>query len=288
MKSCALFWGFQDIKLVSLIAKRLKHQLSDHELCVQILPTQKTISLVDVNPEEIIRTEYTLENLYQWLTRNSFKNKKVFIVVDLFNFIYREPFEQNLPFLKLILALPFQFFFLGPKPLTFSIEDRFLQRKTDNLLSRIKSIVNFEKQYFEVILNSQAQCQYAAIPIPDKVVLHDKELFLFETRRKLFFHSVPSLGKYLGRAGVLRETISTKLSEKICNFFNSSQERPFLVFFSSDISIPSTSHKEKKNFSFILNFYPAEPNFFGIKSQTNEHKFLMWLIFKLIAEFYST
>ena len=57
MKIGVLFWGFKDLNLAAECANLLKKDHGIKEFYIQISPQEKTISLLDIFPEEIIRSE---------------------------------------------------------------------------------------------------------------------------------------------------------------------------------------------------------------------------------------
>ncbi len=283
MKAGTLLWGFQDIQFLSLLSKRLRQQCPTQELYVQILDSQKTISLVDANPEEIIRTKYNLNHLYQWLSRNS--RKEVIVVIDVFNYIYRESFEENLSILKQILSLPFKFFFMGPKSITLEHKNKILQTDLQNMAIVNKNLLLCEKQYLEAILNSGACCQYAAAPVPDVTVVALTETEFFKNKQSYFLRLAPLEFKHFGRAGIRRETASLLLSQHIAQFHNFA-ELPFYLPLQADISLGAGEWAQSQVSKLFLSCYIASLHYFKLKAQTPEHKFLMWLLFKLISEYH--
>ena len=82
MKIGVLFWGFKDLNLAAECANLLKKDHGIKEFYIQISPQEKTISLLDIFPEEIIRSDFDdLNFFYKWLSRNHKKN--IIIVMDI-------------------------------------------------------------------------------------------------------------------------------------------------------------------------------------------------------------
>jgi hypothetical protein len=193
MSSSILFWGFQDFSLVSDLARKSRNVLSIREFYIQINDIEKTMTLMDVHPEEIIRTKYDLNNLYQWLLRCTKKN--CIVMIDLFTLMMSDNLDENYLSLKKILELDFMIFFVAPKML----HPQSIQFLNDNNLNSIYQKTNeFTKilnSFYEIIVNSRSNSSIFAIPIPDTIFIHRHNYALFETKVKYHLTFRPKILK---------------------------------------------------------------------------------------------
>lgn len=283
MKSSVLFWGFQDLKLVAEVAKKLRSTLNIKDFYIQIQDLEKTVSLMDLYPEEIIRTKYDLNNLLQWLTRDSRNNG--FIVIDLFSFPIQDNIEENYLSLTKILELDFKICFVTPKILYPQNLNFINNIELNYIYQNIIEYTGIIKNLYEIIINSKSDSTIFATPVSEMIVHNREEYFLFESKEKYKFSFVPKIlkkynGSYISQSSFVRnliESISTTLSAE-----NRSHEA---VLTNVDADYNSSYCKVNKNTFSKFNFLiPVSlERFFKIKN-TEELKYILWLMYLAICE----
>ena len=280
-----LFWGFQDLNFVSEVAKKARHSLNIKDFYIQINDLEKTISLMDLYPEEIIRTKYDLNNLYQWLSRSTKKN--ILVVVELLNFVFQDNMEENYLSLKKILDLDFKICFVAPKilhpqSLKF-VENLELNSIYQNTLEYTKTV----KSLYEILINSGSKAQIISTPISEMVTINRENYFLFESRTKYKLAFFPKILKKFNASYISQNTLAIKLVEALsCALVPIGDSNKLLL---ANIEADCSTQYLNSSNNIFSKFKPAIPvsleRFFKVKSSTRELKFILWLMYMSICEY---
>ncbi|KAB8030878.1 hypothetical protein [Fluviispira multicolorata] len=290
MKTGILFWGFKDINLTAECAKKLKKNNQIRDVYIQISTHEKTISLMDIFPEEIIRCEYDdLNSLQLWLQKNDKKN--IIVVIDFWPFLFSKKYLEKINYFKIILKMSFQFIIYMPK----YYNDLYLRKnskKLNSILDKTTDIFSKVKVFYELVLNSPSSIAILSsapsISFLNKLCrqdfLHKKEIS--------FFTFVPNLlrgfpASFLSDKKFLEELVAkiVEVSEGIQLYKSREYMSNFKNVINSDIL--NTHFKEsKKNNKKILNFNltTSIDRFYKIKSK-EELKILLWCIYLGIIEY---
>ncbi|WP_186646390.1 hypothetical protein [Fluviispira vulneris] len=289
MKTGVLFWGFKDINITAECAKRLKKGNHIRDVYIQISTHEKTVSLLDIFPEEIIRCEHEdLNSLHVWLQKNDKKN--IIIVIDFWSFLSVKNFSDKLNYFKIILKMPFQFVIYLPKfyhELSIRKKNKKLNslfEKTNDLFSRVRAI-------YELSLNSTSSIAMlsSAPTISFLNRLCRQEFFL---KKELgFITYVPYLLKYYPSSFLSNKKFIDDLVTKICEINEGIQlykNRDYVSNFKNEINsdILNMHYKENKNNNKLFNFVftSSIDSFYKIKTK-EDYKVLLWCIYLGIIEY---
>jgi hypothetical protein len=284
MKTSLLFWGFQDLNFISLVAKKAKNNLNISQFYVQIVELEKSISLADIQPEEIIRTKYDLHNLFQWLNRNS--NLNVLVFIDLFNLIYQGNTEENLLSLKKILDLKIKLTFLTPKmrypqDIEF-IENPFFNKIQESTNEYSKNL----KMYYEMLVNSGLNNHIIETSIPETIILNRREFNLFEKKIKFKISFYPKIFSGKIASYVSYCELSSKIIEAFSSCLSHEKNVSEILFFTIDGN--SSVNYSNKTDAFLKLFKPSISisldRFYSLKYLSHDYNYILWLLFLSISE----
>ncbi len=289
MKVGVLFWGFNDLNFISECCKLLKKKQEVKEFYIQISSNEKTISLIDIFPEEIIRSEYDdLNVFYKWLTKNHKKN--IIIVLDIWLLLSKKNFTQVLSYLKDILNEPFQFIICTPKnihdPVQFPADKKLaylVERNTDYF----KNVYDF----YNLALNCSSPVMLLAYS-PHVILLNflsNEDVF---TIKKLgIFNFIPSLlnnySSVFTASTNLVESIENKIAYVSEILQNTKNKKELDLIFYNEIQADYLNPNDKKIFNkkklkgLLIN--SSIEHYFKFKNK-EDSKFLTWLIYLGILE----
>lgn len=285
MSSSLLFWGFQDLNFISEVAKKARYSINSKDFYIQINDLEKTISLMDLYPEEIIRTKYDLNNLYQWLVRSAKKN--ILVIIDLFNLVFYENLEENCSSLKKIISLDFKIYFISPKilhPQTLKfVENQELNSIYQKTVYYTKSI----KFLHEIIINSGENVNIISTPVPEFIVINRENYFLFEMQTKYYISFFPKILKQFNAAYISQNAFVTKVVETISSILLPLENKDKFIL--NDIEADSVTQYGDRGKDTMSKFKPmlsvSLEKFFNLKSSTSELNFILWLIYISICEY---
>lgn len=294
MKVGVLFWGFKDLNIAAECAKLLKKDHGIKEFYIQISAQEKTISLLDVFPEEIIRSDFDdLGFFYKWLSRNHKKN--IVIVLDLWMILSRKNFSVNLEILKKIFDEPFHFILCCPKNYHDPIIDSG-NKKLSNIVEKTFEYFQNVQALYEVSLNSASSLvmiSYApCINLLNSICGQD----FFNSKKLSFFRIIPSILNEFPAVFTSKEVFLKGVEKKVVEFSESFQlvknkkegDLYFLESLNGDIKNLHYKYEnsyKKKKYEGILLLSSIE-RFFGLNSK-EENKFLLWLVYLAIMDYES-
>lgn len=295
MKVGVLFWGFKDLSLAAECAKKLKREHGIKEFYMQISVHEKTISLLDIFPEEIIRCDFDdLGFFYKWLSRNHRKN--IIIVIDFWPFLASKNFSSNIDYLKKILIEPYCFLICCPR----YYHDPVLEpqnRKFLNIADKTYDYFMKVHQLYEVALNSTTTVtllSYApCISLLNSICKQD----FFAYKKVSFLTLVPNLLSSFPSIFISKNAFLEGLEQKIFELSSNLQaaknkndcEVDFRIYLKADtlnlhFNYKDISKKQKKSRFLISSSFER---FYKIKSK-DELKFLLWLVYLGILEYGQT
>ncbi len=291
MKVGVLFWGFKDLNLAAECTKLLKKDHGINEFYIQISVHEKTISLLDIFPEEIIRSDYDDFNFFRkWLSRNHKKN--IIIVIDFWSFLSKKNFLSHFELLKKIFDEPFHFLICCPK----YFHEPVIESQNKKLLNIADKTYDFFKNVhllYELSLNSSSSIAMLAyppsIPLLNKICGQD----FFDTKKFSFLTLVPSVLNSFPSLFLSKKAFLEGLEQKIVELSNSIQSdknrnEDSFVFYNylkgDTLNIHykyQKSPKNQKKRSFLM--LSSLERFYKINSKDNI-KYLLWLIYLAILE----
>lgn len=289
MKVGVLFWGFNDLNFISECSKILKEKQDLKEFYVQISSNEKTISLLDVFPEEIIRAECDDLNLfYKWLAKNHKKN--IIIVLNIWMLLNKKNFPQILKNLKEILSEPFQFIICTPKNTQEIIlfpESKKLSYIAEKSFDFFRNVNDF----YDLALNSEN---------PVMLLAHSPHLNLLNAaaREEIFtikkiglFNFLPAILNDFSSIFVTNKNLITAIENNVEHISKQLQvvknkkelDLEFFNFIKADYENPNSkftfNKKKLKGFLIISSLEYC----FNFKNK-EDIRFLNWLIYLAIIE----
>ncbi len=289
MKTGVLFWGFKDINITAECAKILKKGNHIRDVYIQISTHEKTVSLLDIFPEEIIRCEHEdLNSLQVWLQKNDKKN--IIIVIDFWPFLTSKNFSDKLNYFKVILKMPFQFIIYLPK-YYHEISLRRSNKKLNSIFEKTNELFSKVRAIYELSLNSTSSIAMLS-SAPTISFLNRLCRQEFFTKKELgFITYVPNLLKNYPSSYLSNKKFIDDLVTKICEinegiqFYNN---RDFVSNFKNEINsdILNIYYKENKNNNKLFNFVftSSIDSFYKIKTK-EEYRVLLWCIYLGIIEY---
>ncbi|APJ02454.1 hypothetical protein [Silvanigrella aquatica] len=292
MKTGVLFWGFRNINLVAECSKLLKKNHSIKEFYIQISIHEKTISLLDIFPEEIIRSDYDDFNFfYKWISRNHKKN--IMIIIDFWHFLSSKNFLNQIEILKKIFNEPFHFLICCPR----FYHEPLIDNHNKKLISIVDKTYEYFKniqQLYEVSLNSSSSISMFSSP-PCMTLLNTLcGQDLFEIKKMSIFSFVPSILKSFPSLFISQEKYLEGIEQKIMELSNSiyavknknEENFPFYNSLAGDVQNIHNkiqNNNKKLRVKGILLTVSLE-RFYNIRSR-DDGKFLLWLIYLAILEY---
>lgn len=291
MKIGVFFWGFKDLGLVADCAKIIKDKHDVKDFYVQISVNQKTISLLDVFPEEIIRSEIDDFNiLYKWLIKNHKKN--IIVVMDFWSLLTIKDFSNRIDILKKIFNEPFSFLLCCPKKYYeyyTGIYDKVLLNIAEKTQDYFKNLYILN----DVSLNCLSNMFLLTFP-PMLSLLNElcRQEF-FSIKKISVFKFIPSLindypSQYLSKQGFLNG-LNEKIGEIISTFQGAKNLGQKQIIFettlvSDSLNIFYKNHTNiKKRFDKRVLILSSIERFYKLNTK-EDTKFLQWLIYLSILE----
>ncbi|MGY3803139.1 hypothetical protein ACWNT8_03625 [Pigmentibacter ruber] len=289
MKIGVLFWGFNDLDFISKCSKIVKEKHEIKEFYIQISHSEKTISLIDLFPEEIIRSESEdLGILYKWLSKNHKKN--IIVNLNIWCLINKKNFQEKLTILKDILNEPFQFILSCPR----NIHEPIFFDDNKKLLGLIEKNFDFFRNtsdFYNLALNCSS---------PIMILSHSPHInFLnsicnddiFSIKKVGFFNLLPSFlyefSSIFVSTSKLTQSIENKI-EYISSLMQSAKNKKDLdLLFNNEVIADLVNPNEKKDLKkkkmkgFLIN--SSLEHVFHFKHK-EDSKFLSWLLFLGIYE----
>lgn len=285
MKSSLLFWGFQDLNFINEVSKKARSSVGIKDFYIQISDSDKTTSLMDTYPEEIIRTKYDLNNLYQWLLR--FSKSNLLVIIDLFNIVFQENLEENCISLNKILELKFKFCFIAPKILHPQNLNFINNIELNSIFQNTLEYTKIIKSLYEIIINSGSNSHIIPSPIPENIVLNHINFPLFETKEKYGIMILPKILRKFNASFISLNSFSQKLVEIISSLTTANNEKNQFIF--NDIDADYSTQFANSDDNVLLKLRPkisiSLERFFKIKRSTIELKFILWLLYLAICEY---
>ena len=291
MKVGVLFWGFKDLNLAAECAKLLKKNHGIKEFYMQISVHEKTISLLDIFPEEIIRSDYDDFNFfYKWLSRNHKKN--IIIVIDFWMFLSKKNFLTHFEILRKIFDEPFHFLICCPK----YFHEPIIETQNKKLINIADKTYDFFKNVhllYELSLNSSSSIAMLSYPPCLNLLNTICGQDFFNTRKISFLTMVPSVLNYFPSLYISKQAFLEGLEQKIFDLSNSIQnvkgkdEDGFIfnnLLKGDTLNIHykyQKAPKKKKNSGFLI--LSSLERFYKMSSK-EEIRFLLWLIYLAILE----
>ena len=290
MKIGVLFWGFKDLNLAAECANLLKKDHGIKEFYIQISPQEKTISLLDIFPEEIIRSDFDdLNFFYKWLSRNHKKN--IIIVMDFWTLLSKKNFSSNLEVLKKIFDEPFHFLICCPKIYHDPILD-INQKKLINIVDKTFDYFKNVQSLYEISLNSSASLTMLSYP-PNIDFLNSmcgQDFFI--VKKFNIFRIIPSILIDFPSVFISKTLLLNEIKKKIIDFselFQSvkSKKEGELLFKNILKGDVLNSHyryensKKKKYNGFLI--LSSIERFYNLSSK-EDTKFLLWLVYLAIMD----
>lgn len=295
MKIGVLFWGFKDLNFVSDCANMLKKNHGINDFYMQISAQEKTITLLDLFPEEIIRANFDDLNLfYKWLSKNHRKN--ILIVVDFWFYLFNKNIFSNSVQIKKIFDEPFNFLVCCPEFYHNSVFD-FRSKKLVNMSEKTSELFKNLKILHEIWLNCSSSIELLSYPpsFPMLNLLCGKDLFY--SKKILFLSFVPSILSSFPALFISKESLLEGLVQKIVSIVdvmqslknNNEDNYQFKKHLKGDIlniyyKDQKTSKNQKKN---GLTLKLSLDKFYTLNSK-DESTFLLWLIHMAILEYEHT
>lgn len=291
MKVGVLFWGFNDLNFISECCKLLKKKQEIKEFYIQISSNEKTISLIDIFPEEIIRSEYDDLNIfYKWLSKNHKKN--IIIIIDIWLLLSKKNFAQVLNHLKDILNEPFQFIICTPKnfhePVQFPTDKRLSQLAERNA-EFFKNVYDF----YNLALNCSSPVMLLAYSPYVNFLNFLCNENLFTIKKLGIFNFIPSIlndySSIFTASTRLVESIENKIAYIAELLQNTKNKKELDLMFYNEIQADFINPNDKKIFNkkklkgLLIN--SSIEHYFKFNNK-EDSKFLTWLIYLGIIEKY--
>jgi hypothetical protein len=283
MRWSLLFWGFQDLNFVSDIAGKARSTLNICDFYVQINDAEKTTSVMDLHPEEIIRSKFDFINLHQWLLKKN--NKSVIVLVNIYEFIRQSDLEENYLSLKKILSLEYKMFFLFPKltyPENFSFLNNIYLSSVNDLTKDFSKRV---KNFYEIILNSNSEARIINAPISENIILNRSKIQLFCTKSKFNLNFLPKILKKYFVSYISKDKYASDIVNAI-KFFLSNLNDCQLIF---ELTADKSNFDNLKSEGALNKIFPiiglSLDVFFKLKRNTKDEVFLLWLIYISISNY---
>lgn len=227
MKRGIFFWGFSNLDLVSELSRRIKKNSDIEECYVQIPIQEKTVYLLEMFPEEVIRAHpEDVGLLHQWLNKNN--QKDVIVVLNLWPFLLYSDFSEKLMVIQDIIKRKTQMLIVCPKLYS---QQEFFYYKTKLNLSPV-----FQKRFFdffqkiksihELILNSGSSSILLCTPICDSLISNKQTTVLYEYKTFLFFHFLHTLVRNYASSYLTRRGLTAALIDKIKDLANTTNSAP--------------------------------------------------------------
>jgi hypothetical protein len=282
MQHSLLLWGFQDFEFISDFGRKIRTSLSFRDFYVQIHDVEKTVSVIDIQAEEIIRTKYDLSYLYHWLNRAHKKNMIVFI--DLFTMVFSENFDENFEYLRALLKLDARFFFFSPN-INYPQSLDFLHHPEIQMIkNRVYNFKKNLKKYLEIIINNESNSCIIKAPILNHFYINHHSYMLFDNKKKNGFVITNRLLNNYSFLFVKRNDFTSKLIECISQNIenkNSIIQNLQLDYLKIDNSIKKgLLEKLKPKINLSLD------RFYSIKSGNNEGLFILWVLYLAMCDFF--
>jgi hypothetical protein len=282
------FWGFQDLTIVAKCAKHLKISHGIKKFYMQISPQEKTISLLEIFPEEIVRCEHNDFNFfYKWLH----EHKNIIVVFDAWPLLLSKNFNTNINILKKILNLPSSFliccpqFFRNNSLLSEEKKLLYLVDKTQHYFQKVSTL-------YEIAFNGTASIFMLSFA-PCLWFLNficGKDLWTFKRIGSIIIEP-----QFLFEFGVM--FMSTKdfligLEKKIIEIskeIKTSQKQSYPISFRNSLQ-GEVFHKnfqmkqKKQYFKKLLSFSLSLERFYQLKNKEDVQS-LLWLIYLGILEY---
>ncbi|WGL61437.1 hypothetical protein QEJ31_07525 [Pigmentibacter sp. JX0631] len=291
MKIGVLFWGFNDLDFISKCSKTIKEKHDIKEFYIQISHSEKTISLIDLFPEEIIRSESDdLSILYKWLAKNHKKN--IIVTVNIWGLLSKKNFQEKLTQLKEILNEPFQFILSCPRnihePIFF--EDN---KKLTGLIEKNSDFFRNTADFFNLTLNCSS---------PIMILMHSPHISflnsicsddIFAIKKVGFFNVLPSILYDFSSIFVSTNNLTNCIENKIEYISkliqNAKNKKDLDLLFNNEIvaDFGNPNDKNDLNKKKIKGFLVSSSleHVFHFKNK-EESRFLSWLLFLGIYEKY--
>ena len=285
MQNNLLLWGFQDLNFLSELGRKFRYSLPIKELYVQINDMEKTMSLIDLFPEEVIRTKHDLSYLYHWLNRTNKKN--IIVVIDLFTIIYHEKFDENFEHLRELLKLDVKFCFFSPKLLSPQGLKFIENQETKLMFNKLLNINRNFKKYIEIIFNSGSNCQILFSSVLEEYNLNQTKYLLFQTRLNwniMFTNNVLNKYNFL----YLKKTQAvSNIIEFISKILNIKEKEKLELFQEVKSKFSVLEYPKIKNITQFFRpkiSFPME-HFYKVKNKPVEANFLLWILFLSLADY---
>lgn len=214
MKRGIFFWGFSNLDLVSELSRRVKRTCFIEECYVQIPYQEKTVYLLEMFPEEVIRAPAEdLRLLQQWLIKNN--QREVIVVLNFWPFLLNHDFSETISLIQEMIRKKNRILIVCPK---FYPKYEFIfSRMNLNISPHIRGIFSVFLQKVKIlhesILNLGSSSFLLCTPICDSLISNKQTTVIYEYRTILCFHVLHTLvrnysSSYLTRRGLVASVIN--------------------------------------------------------------------------------